>query len=243
MTMAADIQAYWRDGLDQIEGWVDRRLLDYLVLIGEIQRQLDLTGNIAEIGVFNGRFLLALAHLAAPHEKCVAIDVFEEQKYNIDGSSPGAPKSFDVNWERFAPPGVSLVKIRADSLALTLPERIDICRQHGPFRLFSVDGGHTVDHVINDLAFAQDTLALGGVIMADDYFHSHWPGVTEGVQNFVAHGTSKVKPFLHIGNKLFLCPVSVHAQYVHSMNDRMGQMPQHKLARMFGWDTLAVLNR
>jgi hypothetical protein len=243
MTMAADIRAFWEDGLNQIEGWVDRRLLDYMVLIGDIQKLLGVTGNIAEIGVFNGRFLLSMAHLAAPQEKCVAIDLFEEQKFNIDGSSPGAPKDFDANWARFAPPDVSLVKIRADSLALTLAERIDIGRQHGPFRLFSVDGGHTIDHVINDLAFAQDTLAMGGVIMADDYFHSHWPGVTEGVQHFVTLGTSKIKPFLHLGNKLFLCPVSVHTHYVRIFNERFGKLPQHKLVKMFGWDALAIVNR
>lgn len=241
--MAADIRAFWRDGLDQIVGWVDSKLLEYLVLIGQTQKHLAVTGNIVEIGVFNGRFLLAMAHLAAPHEKCVAIDVFEEQKFNIDGSSPGAPKDFDANWERFAPPDVSLVKIRADSLALTLTERIDIGRQHGPFRLFSVDGGHTVDHVINDLAFAQDTLSPGGVIMADDYFHSLWPGVTEGVQRFITLGTSKMKPFLHVGNKLFLCPVSVHAHYIRIFNERMGKLPKHKIVKMFGWDALAVSNR
>jgi hypothetical protein len=239
--MAADIQAYWRDNLNQVEGWVDRRLLDYLVLLGEIQRSWGLMGNIAEIGVFNGAFFLALAHLAVPDEKCVAIDVFEEQKYNIDGSSPGAPKSFDANWQQYGPADVSLVTIRADSLALTIADRVDICRQHGPFRLFSVDGGHTVDHVVNDLTFAQDTLAPGGVIAADDYFNPHWPGVTEGVQKFLARSTSKVKPFLFIGNKLFLCSVSVHAQYLRIFVDRMGALPLHKTVRILGWDTLAVM--
>lgn len=243
MTMAADIRAFWRDDLNQIVGWVDGGLLDYMVLINDIHKLLNVSGNIAEIGVFNGRFLLAMAHLAAPHTKCVAIDLFEEQKFNIDGSSPGAPKNFDSNWERFAPADVALVKICADSLALTLNDRIDIGRQHGPFRLFSVDGGHTIDHVINDLAFAQDTLTGGGVIMADDYFHSHWPGVTEGVHHFITLGTSKVKPFLHFGNKLFLCPVSVHAHYVRMFNERMGKLPRHRMVKMFGWDTLAVSNR
>ena len=237
--MAADLQAYWRDGLDKIQGWVDPRLLDYLLLVGEIQRNLALTGNVAEIGVFEGRFLLALAHLAAPREKCVAIDIFENQHFNIDGSAPGIPINFDSNWARFAPSYVSLVKIRADSLALTLSERIDIGRQHGPFRIFSVDGGHTVDHVVSDMTFAQDTLALGGVIMVDNYFRAHWPGVTEGLQNFVARGTSKVKPFLFVGNKLFLCSVSVHEHYLSVFKDHMGGAPNHKLVRILGWDTLA----
>jgi hypothetical protein len=82
--MQADLRAYWRDCFKQIQGWTDSRLLEYLVLLGEIQHTRCVKGNIAEIGVFDGRFFLALAHLAAPHEKCVAIDVFEDQQYNID---------------------------------------------------------------------------------------------------------------------------------------------------------------
>jgi hypothetical protein len=242
-SMAEDLRAYWHDGLEKIHGWVDPKLLDYLLLIDEIQRGLVVTGNIAEIGVFEGRFLLALAHLAAPHEKCVAIDVFEDQQFNIDGSSPGIPVNFDSNWTNFAPSHATLVKIRADSLTLTLFERVDIGRQHGPFRLFSVDGGHTVDHVMNDVAFAQDTLAPGGVIMVDDYFNAHWPGVNEGLQNFVASGKSKVKPFLFVGNKLFMCSVSFHKHYLRVFTDRLASVPRHKVVRMLGWDTLAYSDR
>jgi SAM-dependent methyltransferase len=239
--MQADLRAYWRDCFKQIQGWTDSRLLEYLVLLGEIQHTRCVKGNIAEIGVFDGRFFLALAHLAAPHEKCVAIDVFEDQQYNIGSSSPGAPKNFESNWEHFAPQDAALVVIRADSLSLTIADRIDICRQHGPFRLFSIDGGHTADHVENDLAFAQDTLAPGGVIIADDYLHPHWHGVTEGVQNFVARRTSKMKPFLFIGNKLFLCSVSVHARYLQTFANRMGSQPRCKMVGILGWQTLAVL--
>jgi hypothetical protein len=125
---------------------------------------------------------------------------------------------------------------------MTLPQRVDIAREHGPFRLFSVDGGHTFDHVVKDLAFAQDTLAQGGVIMAEDYMHSHWPAVTEGVHHFITGG-ARVKPFLHTGNKLFLCLASAHGDYFRPFKERYGQMHRHKVARMWGWDTLVVTNR
>ena len=194
---ARDINAYWRDGSPHVEGWLAVELLDHLKCIARAQDDAKLVGNIAEIGVYRGKLLIAMAHLARSGERCVAIDIFDDQAKNIDGSGAGSLDVFRENFQRYAPDDVELVTIKADSLAMTLDQRVAVARDHGPFRLFSIDGGHTVQHALNDLLTAQDMLADGGVVLLDDIFHRHWPGVTEAVGLFYSGYVPRIAPFLH----------------------------------------------
>jgi hypothetical protein len=60
------IDAYWAKGFPHVEGWVLDIQRTYLKLIDALQRDAGITGHVAEIGVFHGKFLLALASLLAP---------------------------------------------------------------------------------------------------------------------------------------------------------------------------------
>ena len=76
-------ETYWSDAFPKVEGWVDARLAPWVQLIGSIQREQNIRGNIGEIGVYHGKFLIALAHLSRPGEKVTAIDVFDDQDKNL----------------------------------------------------------------------------------------------------------------------------------------------------------------
>ncbi len=235
-----DINAYWRDGFPQVEGWVVKELLDDLKCIARAQDDAKFVGNMAEIGVFRGKLLIALAHLARDGERCVAIDIFEDQYKNIDDSGPGSLALLRENFERHAPDGCELVTIKADSLSMTLDQRVAIARDHGPFRLFSIDGGHTVQHALNDLLTAQDMLADGGVVLLDDFFHRHWPGVTEAVGLFYSRYVPRVAPFLHAHNKLFLTNYTYHKHFLRYATEIFRERPHFKLVRMFGSEAVTV---
>jgi hypothetical protein len=237
---ARDINAYWRDGFPQVEGWLARELLDPLKCISRAQDDAKLAGNVAEIGVYRGKLLIALAHLAGPGERCVAIDIFDDQAKNIDGSGAGSMALLCENFQRHAPDGAELVTIKADSLAMTLDQRVALARDHGPFRLFSIDGGHTVQHALNDLLTAQDMLADGGVVLLDDIFHRHWPGVTEAVGLFYSRYVPRIAPFLHAYNKLFLVSYTYHAHFLRYAVEIFKTHPQFKVVRMFGSEAAAI---
>lgn len=234
------IDDYWRDGFEQVEGWVDLRLLRYLKCLAALQDARKVTGNIAEIGVHHGRLLIALAHLARPGESCLAIDLFENQELNIDGSGIGNLYRLRQNLDTYGPANTRVVCVKADTLALSASDRVDLIRSHGPFRMFSVDGGHTIEHLVNDLDFAQSSLSGGGVIMVDDYYHRHWPGVTEGVGRFFALTSPRIKPFLFAFNKLFLANASWHDFYFRSISDTFRSEPEFKVVRMFGSEAVAM---
>ncbi len=235
-----DIDEYWRIGFEAVEGWVDLRLLPFLKCIAAAQVERNVAGNMAEIGVHHGRLLIALAHLARLGETCVAIDLFDSQELNIDGSGTGSVDRVRQNLASYGPPDAPVVFIKGDTLALTVADRVEIVRLHGPFRMFSVDGGHTAEHVVNDLLFAQDSLSGGGVVLADDYYHRHWPGVTEGVCQFFAHHSPRIKPFLFVHNKLFLANASWHSYYLHVVTERFRNEREFKLVRMHGSDAVAI---
>ena len=57
------IDAYWSEGFPHVEGWVLDPQRIYLKQIDALQREAGIRGHVAEIGVFHGKFLLALASL------------------------------------------------------------------------------------------------------------------------------------------------------------------------------------
>ena len=79
-----DIDAYWQDGLPNIEGWVNERWLPFLKLIDQVQAGLGVTGHAAEIGVFHGKLLIALAHLMQPFLYCAHKMFFAGHGWHAD---------------------------------------------------------------------------------------------------------------------------------------------------------------
>jgi len=237
---ARDINTYWRDGMRQVEGWLAVELLDHLKCIARAQDDVKFVGNVAEIGVYRGKLLIALAHLARGSERCVAIDVFDDQAKNLDGSGAGSLALVCENFKRFAPDDCELVTVQVDTLAMTIDQRVAVSMNHGPFRLFSVDGGHTVQHALNDLLMAQDMLADGGVVLLDDFYHRHWPGVTEAVGLFYSRYVPRIAPFLHAHNKLFFTSYTFHSHFLRYAVEIFKTRPQFKVVRMYGSDVVTA---
>ena len=73
-----------------------------------------------------------------------------------------------------------------------------------PFRMISVDGGHTAALTFNDLEIAFCNSLPGAVVILDDIFVIPWPGVTEALFQFTTTGPVEALPFLWCENKLFL---------------------------------------
>jgi len=236
-----DIDAYWQDGLPNIEGWVNERWLPYLKLIDDTQTALGIKGQIAEIGVYHGKLLIALAHFARPGGKVTAIDVFDDQTRNIDGAGVGSLEHLKANIRSFGPDyEIDYSFLKTDSTALNCADKVALVRDNGPFRLFSVDGCHTAEHTLSDLLTAQDCLAPGGVVLLDDMFQPHWPGVTEAVALFYGRYVPRLKPFLYIAHKLFFAGHGWHADFLRACIEHAGPGGDAKMTQMFGHPVLSI---
>ncbi|HLY54396.1 MAG TPA: glycosyltransferase, partial [Stellaceae bacterium] len=124
------------------------------------------------------------------------------QEENRDGSGSGDLERFRLNCTAHLGTDRRILPLASDSLRLS-PE--DLGGTEGRrFRMFSIDGGHTPGHVLNDLALAEAVLDERGFVVVDDFYNPAWPGVNEGIHRYWFSG-GRLRPFAYGGNKLFLC--------------------------------------
>ncbi len=167
---------YARRGHKDVHGWLTTR--DALAIV-KLARAQKIEGGCAEIGVHHGRLFVLLQLLTVGPS--VAVDLFDSQEENTDGSGCGSLQSLRENLTRFG----ELARLRViarNSLQVTAAE----ITSSGPVRLFSVDGGHTAECTHNDLRLACEATRDGSLVILDDYFNPHWPAVSEGANQFMA---------------------------------------------------------
>jgi len=240
MTDQQDAEQYWNSHFSKVEGWVDSRHYNVLQVIANTQREVGITGHVGEIGVYHGKLLIGLAHLASDGDKVTAIDVFEDQSKNIDGAGVGSFERLQENIKQYGPKNRDYKFIKADSIALTMTDKCKIMDERGPFRLFSVDGCHTLEHTHADLLTAQEMLAPGGVMILDDFMQPHWPGVTQAANVFYSKGEPRVKPFLYCYHKLYFVGYGWHNQFYDAVAREFAHQGNVKRVDMFGSPVISI---
>ena len=233
------LQLYRENGFPNIQGWVAPAQLAFVDLIAKTQDAAGITGHAAEIGVYHGKFLLALASVLQSGGKVTALDVFNDQDKNLDKSGVGDKEILIRNVETYGRRDLDYAYIQADSSALTILDKVSLVRDRGPFRLFSVDGCHTAEHTLSDLQTARDCIAPGGVVILDDYMQPHWPGVTEAASIFCREAP-RVVPFLFAYHKLYFVGVGWHETFLRAVTDALSEYPNARLTTMFGNRVLSI---
>jgi hypothetical protein len=197
--MKRTFERYSNVGYRFVSGFLEPGNLPVLKVLDDAQRARNVAGAVAEIGVHHGRLFIPLHLLQRGTGKSVAIDLFGDQELNIDNSGNGNLDKFTDNvalWSTMD----GLVLHQGDSTQLA-PELLTE-KAGGPIRFFSVDGGHTEEIVYSDMRLAEQTLAEGGIVIADDIFNQQWPGVAVGTLKYLDDG-AKLAPFAIGFNKVF----------------------------------------
>jgi Methyltransferase domain len=192
------------DALDQIEGWLLPTTALAMIEALWAQERRGYAGDIAEIGVWQGKSFLALAAGARPGERLVAIDPFDAgdptaQRPDLDVTPYGAgyKGAFLANLSRFFP-AVQPEIIEASSGALA-NDRSPL----GKLRFLSIDGGHSRAQTLIDLRIADACLTEQGLCWLDDVFNPAWPGVVSGLFAYLDSGPG-LQPLVLFPNKLVL---------------------------------------
>lgn len=233
--------AYQKHGFSEVQGWCDPRTLGILAELSDLQDEAGVSGGSAEIGVYHGKLLIALHLLRSPGTRTLAIDLFEHQDLNLDRSGSGDSSQVRRNLEANCPDPDSIEIMARDSLDLGDDDILAILQRHGRFRLFSVDGGHTVANAVNDLRLADRLTTAGGIVVVDDYYNQDWPGVHEGFARRYVLDTPRTVPFLVGFAKLYLTTLGHHDRYFKAMGARL-RMSGHKVkvVRMYGHEVVSV---
>lgn len=191
-----------------VEGWLGTGAITVTLMLDELQREAGATGGICEIGVHHGRLFILLALLRQQGELALAIDVFEDQELNVDYSGSGNRDIFWNNIDRHVGTRKNISTLAADSLTLSNRKILDATHNQR-IRLFSVDGGHTARHLLNDVKLASQVLSDDGVVIVDDFYNAAWPGVNEGVIRYLMDAPTLL-PFCYGDNKLYMCRRDKH---------------------------------
>ncbi|HET7252227.1 MAG TPA: hypothetical protein VFJ46_00525, partial [Xanthobacteraceae bacterium] len=96
------MQRYLNEGVGRVEGWLDARSAKVIAALGEYQAMQGIHGAVGEIGVHHGKLLVLLDLLKAKDEVSFAVDLFENQEFNVDQSGLGDYSQLARNLEKFS---------------------------------------------------------------------------------------------------------------------------------------------
>lgn len=160
------VDRYLDDGYASVVGMSSRFAAAMVGQMMRLQTEFGVRGNVAEIGAFEGRFLIALAHALATDERALAMDVFT-------WPNEGVKDRFEVNCRRHGIGADRAITWKVDSGKTTPAELMS--KAGGRIRLFHIDGEHSQKALGADLALATATMADGGLIVLDDMLHPGYP--------------------------------------------------------------------
>ena len=222
------VQRFFSEDHKQIEGWFFP--LDQLAFIElfSVQDQLQITGDVAEVGVYQGKSLALLSLLKSSDERLLGFDLFVEdhqqkteqnvQKYGIDD-------------------GLSLIKGLTSEIAQDNLDEI-VAR---PLRFLHIDAGHEYHEVLEQLYLFSPYLADRGVIAMDDYQDREFPGIEAAVLDFSeVDRPRRFVPFLASGNKLFMCFSPMASEFQKSLLDRPNLSDTCRLTRVRDFNILIM---
>jgi predicted O-methyltransferase YrrM len=171
------VDAYLQNGYLSVVGMSSRFAAAIAARLMSIQNDLGVQGQMAEIGTFEGRFFIAMAHMLKDGEKAVGIDLF-------DWPNPEVIDRFHANCAKHGVPEARRVTLKADSREMK-PEDLIKAADGKRIRLFHIDGEHSRAALTRDLALATAVLADGGIIILDDMLHPGYPTLMVAVQQYL----------------------------------------------------------
>jgi SAM-dependent methyltransferase len=212
------------------EGWLYDEAAERTVDLLTYQSARNLTGDILEIGIYEGRYFILLAKCLGPDETILGVDIFKSREARIPGSAQIERDDAILNLKRYLPEiwaTERLVILEEDSLDFA---QSDYARTiHGTFRFISIDGSHDEVAVYSDLRLSHNLLLKGGLVALDDWNHDEpqqWPGVKTGWEMYDHWATERkreprLRVVAEIPNKLILCNDGVWASdYRQVLKDR-----------------------
>ena len=177
----ARLDLVWEQ-IEQIEGWFSKGAAELLMGCHAWQEYHGVSGHLAEIGCYKGKYTACLALCLQEGEAIYIDDIFELQELNISRSGKSCTES-DVKWSIKLTGGdvTRLRFLKKKSSELTAAD------MPGNVRLFHIDGGHSFSEQYEDLEYAAAHITRPyGLLIVDDYENYEWLEVRQATNAFLA---------------------------------------------------------
>ncbi len=171
------VDRYLDEGFAGVVGMSSRFAAAICGGLMRIQRDLGVTGPVAEIGPFEGRFFIALAH-ALGAERGGA----RHRPLRLAQPGGDRPLRGQLRQARRAARAAHHLEGRQPHDA---PRRAAGEARRQRARFFHIDGEHSRAALTKDLELATAVLAPGGVIVLDDMLHPGYPTLMVAVHEYL----------------------------------------------------------
>jgi predicted O-methyltransferase YrrM len=160
------VDRYIAEGYDTVRGMSSRFAATICGHMIRRQSALGITGHIAEIGTFEGRFFIAMALGLADGERALGIDTFNWPNERLLDRFHSHCARHGLAAERYTAIKGDVRSLSADDIKKALG---------GPVRFWHIDGDHSRESLMADLTLAEATLHPHGMICIDDMLHPGYP--------------------------------------------------------------------
>ena len=173
----ASLDAYLNDGYEEVLGMSSRFAAGIAGAMLKIQSGMGVTGDVAEIGTFKGRFFIALMKALAQGERGLGIDSFE-------WPTRACWDEFLANCDRHGIARAAYTAWKADTRDMTV-DQLRAKLGGRPVRFFHIDGDHSDVCLSKDLELATAVLHPQGVLCLDDMLHPGYPTLVATVLRYL----------------------------------------------------------
>jgi hypothetical protein len=156
-------------------------------MASRIQRSLGISGDLLEIGAYEGKSAILLGYLTEASESLTVSDLFEtspsagEQAREVDRFYGDLRReAFESNYRRFHGHVPRIIEGPSNGLAAHCAP--------GRFRMVHIDGSHVYEDVMEDIELSRSLLKAGGLVVIDDVRSPHTPGVWAAAWDAVSLG-------------------------------------------------------
>lgn len=173
----AAVDRYVEHGYDGVRGMSSRFAATICGHILRRQTEMGISGSVAEIGTFEGRFFVMMALALAPGEHAYGFDLFTWPD----------DKVMDRLTDNMSRNGVDASTWTARPFNTgTLTQRdFDGLTGKAPLRFIHIDGEHSPEALTHDLTLAHAALHRQGLICLDDMLHPGYPFLVVAVHDYL----------------------------------------------------------
>jgi predicted O-methyltransferase YrrM len=176
-TNNALIDAYLDNGFAQVRGMSSRFATSISSWLMLMQSEAKIEGDFLEIGTFEGRYFIALAHALKPTEIAIGIDTFDWPNERVEATLHENATNNALQAEKF-------ITLKTNTANLT-PQDISRHFKNKTARFIHIDGDHSPDPLTKDLELAINLLHPKGLICLDDMLHPAYPFLVVTVNKFL----------------------------------------------------------
>ena len=202
------------DRCGDVPGFLDGLDAALFLRLGEVQAAHDVRGHLLEIGAWYGRSAIVLGAVKRQDEELHVCDLFETPPPTAAGRCELAGEG-----EPLEAPSRTQFEAAYESVHGELPV-VHQCASSmlaasdlgaNQFRFIHIDGSHSYDAVLRDIALARELAADECVIIFDDFRNLGHLGVAAAVWPSVV--SSEVEPFACTPAKLY---TTLERQHTHA---------------------------